>query len=172
MGLKTAAQYVESLRDGRVTYWDGDNIPDILVRLTKHGLTLRQIIVTHAHIDHVGGAVLLRKATWAPVLLNQKDIALLDSTWDQVKALRPISYTQAEHTPESSKKPLFIADDIVRWGFLAHELQETLLPTAASGTKDAKDEIQSPNMLAIVAALTKALQEAMARIEALEARGS
>ncbi len=38
----------------------GDNIPDILARLTKHGLTLRQIIVTHAHIDHVGGAVLLR----------------------------------------------------------------------------------------------------------------
>lgn len=56
----------------------GDNIPDILVRLAKHGLTLRQIIVTHAHIDHVGGAVLLRKATGAPVLLNQKDIALLE----------------------------------------------------------------------------------------------
>jgi hydroxyacylglutathione hydrolase len=56
----------------------GDNIPDILVRLAKHSLTLRQIIVTHAHIDHVGGAVLLRKATGAPVLLNQKDISLLE----------------------------------------------------------------------------------------------
>jgi hydroxyacylglutathione hydrolase len=56
----------------------GDNIPDILARLKKHGLTLRQIIVTHAHIDHVGGAVLLRKATGAPVLLNKKDIALLE----------------------------------------------------------------------------------------------
>ncbi|MFT2622008.1 4-hydroxyphenylacetate 3-hydroxylase N-terminal domain-containing protein, partial [Escherichia coli] len=29
MGLKTAAQYVESLRDGRVTYWDGERIDDI-----------------------------------------------------------------------------------------------------------------------------------------------
>jgi glyoxylase-like metal-dependent hydrolase (beta-lactamase superfamily II) len=56
----------------------GDNIPDILARLTKHGLTLRQIIVTHAHIDHVGSAVLLRKATGAPVLLNQRDIPLLE----------------------------------------------------------------------------------------------
>jgi hydroxyacylglutathione hydrolase len=56
----------------------GDNIPEILARLNKHGLTLRQIIVTHAHIDHVGGAVLLRKATGAPVLLNQDDIALLE----------------------------------------------------------------------------------------------
>jgi hydroxyacylglutathione hydrolase len=55
----------------------GDNIPEILSRLQKHGLTLRQIIITHAHIDHVGGAALLRKATGAPVFLNQKDLGLL-----------------------------------------------------------------------------------------------
>ena len=29
MGLKTPQQYVESLRDGRVTYWGGESIPDI-----------------------------------------------------------------------------------------------------------------------------------------------
>jgi hydroxyacylglutathione hydrolase len=55
----------------------GDNIPDILSRLQKHGLTLRQIIVTHAHIDHVGGAAMLKKITGAPVLLNQHDLGLL-----------------------------------------------------------------------------------------------
>jgi hydroxyacylglutathione hydrolase len=55
----------------------GDNIADILSRLQKYGLTLRQIIVTHAHIDHVGGAALLKKATGAPVLLNQRDMGLL-----------------------------------------------------------------------------------------------
>jgi 4-hydroxybutyryl-CoA dehydratase/vinylacetyl-CoA-Delta-isomerase len=32
MGLKRPEEYVASLNDGRVTYWDGDNIPDI----TKH----------------------------------------------------------------------------------------------------------------------------------------
>ena len=32
MALKTPAQYVESLRDGRVTYWDGERIDDI----TRH----------------------------------------------------------------------------------------------------------------------------------------
>ena len=55
----------------------GDNIPEILSRLQKHGLTLRQIIVTHAHIDHVGGAALLRKSTGAPVVMNQQDLGLL-----------------------------------------------------------------------------------------------
>jgi hydroxyacylglutathione hydrolase len=55
----------------------GDSIPEILSRLQKHGLTLRQIVVTHAHIDHVGGAALLRKATGAPVLMNQRDLGLL-----------------------------------------------------------------------------------------------
>jgi hydroxyacylglutathione hydrolase len=55
----------------------GDNIPEILSRLQKHGLTLRQIVITHAHIDHVGGAALLKKATGAPVFLNQQDLGLL-----------------------------------------------------------------------------------------------
>jgi hydroxyacylglutathione hydrolase len=55
----------------------GDNIPEILSRLKKHGLTLRQIVVTHAHIDHVGGAALLRKSTGAPVVMNQQDLGLL-----------------------------------------------------------------------------------------------
>jgi hydroxyacylglutathione hydrolase len=57
----------------------GDNIPEILSRLQKHGLTLRQIVITHAHIDHVGGAALLKKATGAPVFLNQQDLGLLDA---------------------------------------------------------------------------------------------
>ena len=55
----------------------GDDVPEILARLAKHRLTLTQIIVTHAHIDHVGGAVVLKRVTGAPVLLNQYDLPLL-----------------------------------------------------------------------------------------------
>jgi glyoxylase-like metal-dependent hydrolase (beta-lactamase superfamily II) len=55
----------------------GDNIPYILARLAAHKLTLKQIVVTHAHIDHVGGAVLLKRATGAPILLNENDLPLL-----------------------------------------------------------------------------------------------
>lgn len=55
----------------------GDNVPEILRRLSAHGLSLKQIVVTHAHIDHVGAALQLKRATGAPILLNQNDLPLL-----------------------------------------------------------------------------------------------
>ena len=55
----------------------GDHIEDILAILNKNRLTVKQIVITHAHIDHVGGAMKLKKATGAPILLNQSDSALL-----------------------------------------------------------------------------------------------
>ncbi|MGH9555712.1 MAG: MBL fold metallo-hydrolase [Terriglobales bacterium] len=55
----------------------GDQIEDVLALVRKHGLTVQQIVITHAHIDHVGGAMKLRRLTGAPVLLNQNDSALL-----------------------------------------------------------------------------------------------
>ena len=55
----------------------GDDVTDILTRLAKHHLTLKQIIVTHAHIDHIGGAAQLKRATGAPVLFNQQDLPLV-----------------------------------------------------------------------------------------------
>jgi hydroxyacylglutathione hydrolase len=51
----------------------GDNIEDILAILEKHGLRVKAIVITHAHIDHIGGAAKLKAATGAPVLMNQDD---------------------------------------------------------------------------------------------------
>lgn len=55
----------------------GDEIEDILEVVHKRNLQVKQIVITHAHIDHVGGAMKLRGATGAPILLNQNDYALL-----------------------------------------------------------------------------------------------
>src|SRR5271155_109632 len=55
----------------------GDDIEDILAIIRQHKLQVKQIVITHAHIDHVGGAMKLRAATGAPILLNQNDYALL-----------------------------------------------------------------------------------------------
>ncbi len=55
----------------------GDDIEDVLALVRKHHLQIKQIVITHAHLDHVGGAMKLRSATGAPILLNQNDYALL-----------------------------------------------------------------------------------------------
>jgi len=55
----------------------GDDIDDVLAITRKYNLQVKQIVITHAHIDHVGGAMKLRTATGAPILLNQNDYALL-----------------------------------------------------------------------------------------------
>jgi glyoxylase-like metal-dependent hydrolase (beta-lactamase superfamily II) len=55
----------------------GDEIEHILSIVEQHGLTVRQIVITHAHIDHVAGAMELKRVTGAPILLNQNDYALL-----------------------------------------------------------------------------------------------
>jgi glyoxylase-like metal-dependent hydrolase (beta-lactamase superfamily II) len=55
----------------------GDDISKIVALLEKHKLTVKQIVITHAHIDHVGGAMKLRALTGAPILLNENDHALL-----------------------------------------------------------------------------------------------
>ncbi len=55
----------------------GDNVQSILDRLARRNLVLKQIVVTHAHIDHVGGAAKLKAHTGAPVFLNQHDLPLL-----------------------------------------------------------------------------------------------
>jgi hydroxyacylglutathione hydrolase len=55
----------------------GDDIPAILRLVAKHGLTVKQILVTHAHIDHIAGAHRLKQLTGAPVFYNQLDLPLV-----------------------------------------------------------------------------------------------
>ena len=64
----------------------GDQIEEVLAIVQRHGLRVKQIVITHAHIDHIGGAAKLKRVTGAPVLLNVNDQALLEmldvqATW-------------------------------------------------------------------------------------------
>jgi hydroxyacylglutathione hydrolase len=56
----------------------GDNIDEILAVLARHSLKVKAIVITHAHIDHIGGAAKLKAVTGAPVHMNQNDQELYD----------------------------------------------------------------------------------------------
>ncbi len=56
----------------------GDEIDEILGVLARHQLTVKAIVITHAHIDHIAGAARLRKLTNAPIYMNAQDTPLLD----------------------------------------------------------------------------------------------
>src|SRR6266853_5629431 len=56
----------------------GDEIEDIQLILAKHRLQVKAIVITHAHIDHIGGAQKLKAATGAPVYMNANDQPLYD----------------------------------------------------------------------------------------------
>ena len=55
----------------------GEEVGRIYRKLTDLGLKVTQILITHAHIDHVGGALRLKRLTGAPILLNENDVQLL-----------------------------------------------------------------------------------------------
>jgi glyoxylase-like metal-dependent hydrolase (beta-lactamase superfamily II) len=55
----------------------GDDIPRIVSILKRHQLTVKSIVITHAHIDHIAGANKLKQLTGAPILYNQNDLPLV-----------------------------------------------------------------------------------------------
>jgi hydroxyacylglutathione hydrolase len=61
----------------------GYDVPKILAMLAKHQLTVKQIVVTHAHIDHIASAATLKEITGAPVIYSKADLPQLGIMGEQ-----------------------------------------------------------------------------------------
>jgi len=84
----------------------GADVSEILAIVARHGLKVKQIVVTHAHMDHVGGAMELKKATGAPILLNENDAALVAMLPVQAQwlGMRDPGKVEIDGSPKSGDK--------------------------------------------------------------------
>jgi len=88
----------------------GDEVTRIMDLLGRHKLTVKAIVSTHAHIDHVGGLSKLHRFTGAPVLMHREDLPLYQAM-DMQAAFLGVA------APElTSIDNLLKEGDTLRWG--------------------------------------------------------
>lgn len=56
----------------------GDEVPGLLAFAERHSLAIRQILLTHAHVDHVTGVAAAKRALGVPVCLHREDLFLYE----------------------------------------------------------------------------------------------
>lgn len=74
----------------------GGSVDRLLARITKLGLTIRYLMDTHGHFDHIGGNRAFLEATGASFLIHEKDAFLLSMAADSARNFGVI----AENSPQ------------------------------------------------------------------------
>jgi glyoxylase-like metal-dependent hydrolase (beta-lactamase superfamily II) len=97
----------------------GDEVTRILDLLGRRRLTVKAIVSTHAHIDHVGGLSKLHQYTGAPVLMHRDDLPLYQAMDMQASFLgvMPPDLTEVDQ--------LLKEGDVLRWGSLEAQVIHT-----------------------------------------------
>lgn len=72
----------EDTREG-VVIDPGDEVDELLAAVTRHKLTIKNILLTHAHLDHVTGVAKAKRALGVPVWLHAADNPLYEHVVQQ-----------------------------------------------------------------------------------------
>tara|TARA_B100001093_G_scaffold375135_1_gene360178 strand:+ start:5416 stop:6597 length:1182 start_codon:yes stop_codon:yes gene_type:complete len=113
----------------------------------------------HFYIDNTRlGAI--NSSTTSDYRIKRDITTLAVDGIERVKKLRPVTFKYRDYD-------IYKQSEAVHEGFIAHEVGE-VIPDACKGTKD--EGLQLLEIAPIVSTLTKALQEAVAKIETLETK--
>lgn len=97
----------------------GDEAENILLALSESKLTLKCIINTHGHFDHVGANKKLQDATGAPIMIHPEDAPMLN----QLSASASAWGLSADDSPEPDRK---LGDgDVIEFGKIRLEVIHT-----------------------------------------------
>jgi glyoxylase-like metal-dependent hydrolase (beta-lactamase superfamily II) len=108
----------EKTRDAAVID-PGDEVDRILHTLADAGLTVKAILNTHGHFDHVGGNSRLKSVTGAPLMIHKLDAPMLKSLSQSAAAWG----LRAENSPDPDR---FLEDgDTVAFGEIAFDVLHT-----------------------------------------------
>ena len=88
----------------------GDEVESLLLFATREGITLRRILLTHAHVDHVTGVGAAKRALNIPVYLHRDDLFL----YDQAVQHGRLFGLQVDQPPPIDH--FYAADEIIRFG--------------------------------------------------------
>jgi glyoxylase-like metal-dependent hydrolase (beta-lactamase superfamily II) len=61
----------------------GDGVEDLLAFATEQQLSIRHILLTHAHLDHVTGVAAAKRALGVPIYLHRDDLFLYERVVQQ-----------------------------------------------------------------------------------------
>lgn len=103
----------------------GDDAPRVLDVVKAEGLTVRAILHTHAHLDHVMATARVRAETGAPALLHPGDRPLWDHVEAQAAMLRQAGVPVGPVAPLGDVDRPLADGDAVPFGGLSIEVLHT-----------------------------------------------
>jgi hydroxyacylglutathione hydrolase len=88
----------------------GDEVASLVAFVARAGLTVRHILLTHAHVDHVTGVAAAKRAFGVPVYLHPDDLFLYDRAVE-MGALFGLSVE-----PQPPIDVFYKTDDVIAFG--------------------------------------------------------